>query len=341
MILFPLIVMASAIFGPVQTIGTYQFISNVSNISGKTLVDHNDINGTATTNFINQSGSNSVMWNYTIDLNLFEYTDYQRITDIDYVKYEDEILLAYNNTGSSTLSGIAQYHYGAKLDFRGANLEQFNASINFMESSNLMFNRMYVSVIFYLTSSTPTTISQDVFTAESPRYYFDNTHISNDFDTMTFVNLNTISTMYIKGFRIGFSIGAVDEHIAEVFTTDLYKTGYQNGYAEGYNQGYHNGEDYGYETGYNDFKGSEEYTEALDNAYESGVDYGDQQGYIRGLSEDNPYTFRALFGAIADTPILFIRQLLGFEVFGVEAIAILMTMVTGCLILFVFRRIVL
>lgn len=112
---------------------------------------------------------------------------------------------------------------------------------------------------------------------------------------------------------------------------DGYDTGYSDGLLDGYNQGYDDGYFDGFDTG-------------LDDGYIEGYTYGqaqgDHAGYIRGLSEQNPYTFGHFFGAIADVPILYIRQLLGFDFFGISALTILMSMITGVLVLFLLRRIV-
>ena len=94
---------------------------------------------------------------------------------------------------------------------------------------------------------------------------------------------------------------------------------YQNGYDEGYDLGYDNAKDDYYDT---------RYTEG----YNQGV-YDESQ-----LS--NKYTFANLFGALADTPIMILRSLLGFEVFGTNAMTILMSMVTACIALFVIRKII-
>ena len=71
-------------------------------------------------------------------------------------------------------------------------------------------------------------------------------------------------------------------------------------------------------------------------AYEEGHDIG----YNEGIADAHTYTFFSLFGSIADTPIMIFRQLLGFDVFGVSALQIFMTMFTGVIVLFIFRRII-
>lgn len=151
---------------------------------------------------------------------------------------------------------------------------------------------------------------------------------------------------YSDGYNDGYQAGR-DYQMAQ--DQNDYTSGYNNGYdkgkQEGYSQGYDNGYEVGLIDGVDNFISSDEYEQEIRDSYLQGFDQGKyighEQGYAEALAEGNDYTFRSLFGAIADTPILFIRQLLGFEIFGVEAVTILMTMITGVIILFLVRKIVL
>lgn len=99
--------------------------------------------------------------------------------------------------------------------------------------------------------------------------------------------------------------------------------------------GYKNGFSAGKEVGY-----TEGYQQGLDVGYTPAYNNGYADGYTEGFSAggNNTYTFGKLFGAIADVPIMILRNLLGFEVFGVEAISILMSMITGCIAIFLIRK---
>lgn len=103
---------------------------------------------------------------------------------------------------------------------------------------------------------------------------------------------------------------------------------YNNGYFRGFNDGYNDGRTEGIEIGYQN---------AYDQYYTSRYQQGYNDGYTAG-STGNQYTFARLFGAIADTPIMIIRNLLGFDVFGVSAMTILMSMITGCIAIFLIRK---
>lgn len=139
------------------------------------------------------------------------------------------------------------------------------------------------------------------------------------------------SNTRIDSFDFGFTIGFFPPNFVYGNEND-YRVGYENGYNEGYNVGNTTGYDTGYSTG-----NSEGYTQG----FSVGSSQGYQEGYSAGVNTRNDYTFLTLFGAIADTPIMILRNLLGFEIFGVSAMSILMTMLTGSIALFIFRKVVL
>lgn len=105
--------------------------------------------------------------------------------------------------------------------------------------------------------------------------------------------------------------------------TSIYQSGYDAGYKDGYGDGVDDGESRGYSDGLAD---------------------GDSSGYIRGVHDGenaaHTYTFGNFFGTIADVPILYMRSMLGFDVFGVPALTILMSMITACLVLYLLRRVI-
>ena len=127
---------------------------------------------------------------------------------------------------------------------------------------------------------------------------------------------------------------------------DAYNNGYNQGASDGYSTGYYDGsrqgQEYAYNQGYNEGYqlGTEEGTST---GYQQGYGVGKQVGYDDAIEEiaehGGIYTFGNLFGAIADTPILYIRQLLGFDVFGVGAVNILMSMITAVIIIWILRKV--
>lgn len=88
-------------------------------------------------------------------------------------------------------------------------------------------------------------------------------------------------------------------------------------YVDSYNSGYNNGNNDGYKTGYD-------------------VGYG--VGYDAGLQVNNPYTFGALFGAIADTPVLIFRSLFNFDLFGTSALVVVMSLFTALVLIFIAKK---
>ena len=99
------------------------------------------------------------------------------------------------------------------------------------------------------------------------------------------------------------------------------------GYTRGYNDGHIDGFNDGYSQGYNE-----------------GLTTGNQQGYASGYSEGLAFaqqnaSFNALFGAVADTPIVFLRSLFNFDLFGMNMFIIIMSLLTGILILYVIKKV--
>lgn len=124
-------------------------------------------------------------------------------------------------------------------------------------------------------------------------------------------------------FFITFFIYPVNEN--------LYNSAQGGDYYEGYDYGYDNGYNDGYANGVN---------ENGTSSYNIGYSSGYNEGYRIGVNATNQYTFGKFFGAIADVPILYVRNLLGFEIFGVQAITILMSMITACLVLYLLRKVI-
>lgn len=102
------------------------------------------------------------------------------------------------------------------------------------------------------------------------------------------------------------------------FFTPLVKNyssnGYSVGYETGYNQGVKDGSDVGYTNGYN-------------------------QGYQDGLTITSYSDLGKLFGVIADTPIMLLRSIFSFELFGMNVFVAIMSLLTGLVVLYIVRKI--
>lgn len=105
-------------------------------------------------------------------------------------------------------------------------------------------------------------------------------------------------------------------------------------YRQGYNAGYSDGQSAGYNTGYTEGQ-SAGYTEG----YRVGSQDGYREGYYAGISLSGN-DFHSLFNAIADTPILMIRSLFNFDLFGMNVFVAIMTMLTGIVVIYVVKKVI-
>ena len=108
-----------------------------------------------------------------------------------------------------------------------------------------------------------------------------------------------------------------------------YDTGLEVGYGDGYDSGYNVGSTDGYNTGYGD---------GYDEGFSTGKTVGFGEGYDNALTTHD-FTFTNLFASISDTPILMIRRLFGFELFGVSLIAVFMSLFTALIIIKVIKKV--
>lgn len=93
--------------------------------------------------------------------------------------------------------------------------------------------------------------------------------------------------------------------------TPLISNDYSRGYNEGYQVGYRDGNNVGYENGY-------------------------RNGVNDTYATDN--SFFHLFGAIADTPILMLRSLFDFDLFGVNVLVAVLSLLTAIITAWVIRK---
>lgn len=113
--------------------------------------------------------------------------------------------------------------------------------------------------------------------------------------------------------------------MADVNESD-YQSGYNDGYETGYNVGYHDGYDTGSTDGYN-------------SGFNTGKTTGYNEGYNTALNTHH-FSFTNLFASIADTPILMFRRMFSFDVFGVSAISILLSLFTALIFIKIIKRMV-
>lgn len=121
---------------------------------------------------------------------------------------------------------------------------------------------------------------------------------------------------------------------------------YTSGYNTGYDTGYEIGKEEGIQEG-----ATSSYTEGYNHGYASGkidgVNSGDayntgyRDGYDAGLSYSNrDFGFINLFTGIADTPIMMMRSLFGFEIFGTTLLSVVLALFTGLVVIHLLKKLI-
>lgn len=106
--------------------------------------------------------------------------------------------------------------------------------------------------------------------------------------------------------------------------SENYAIGYSNGKTDGYNTGKTDGEEIGYE-----------------NGFEDGEEIGYQNGYNAGITATtSDYGFMNLFGAIADTPLMMIRRMFNFDIFGTSMIVVVLSLLTLLILFKVVKKVI-
>lgn len=151
--------------------------------------------------------------------------------------------------------------------------------------------------------------------------------------------VNTTDNIYSSGYDVGYSEGG------EVGYDNGFDTGYHDGYDVGYNDAaaeyYEDGYDQGYHNGYEE-AGEDYYGYGFDDGYnygrEDGYNVGKVEGFALGQSHDTQ--FMELMGTVIDTPIVALRRLFSYEVFGINLFQALMTIITLLIAYAIFRIVV-
>ena len=103
--------------------------------------------------------------------------------------------------------------------------------------------------------------------------------------------------------------------IRNPYMSRSYQEGYNDGFSDGSGKGYQDGYDEGYALGYN-------------------------AGRADALNERPlDLNFLRMLGAIADTPVYFIRSMFSFEFFGINALAVFMTLLTALIVIYFIRKV--
>lgn len=83
-----------------------------------------------------------------------------------------------------------------------------------------------------------------------------------------------------------------------------------------------------------------QYDNGYNVGYEDAKNYWYQVGRTDGINSATPMqmNFITLLGAVADTPVYIIRNLLGFEIFGINVLAVFMSLLTGIIVIYFIRK---
>lgn len=121
--------------------------------------------------------------------------------------------------------------------------------------------------------------------------------------TATWFDYNPASE-YSQGYQSGYNSGS------STAQTDSYNTGYTAGNLQGYSQGH----SAGYNTGYT-----------------AGVSVG----------EAGTYNFKTLLFGIIDAPVAVLRDTFDFEIFGINVSSLILFLLTGVIVMFVVKKLIL
>lgn len=140
------------------------------------------------------------------------------------------------------------------------------------------------------------------------------------------------------GWSLTFDCSLYSGTVFDTFNGSSYNEGYEVGKDEGYQSGYQIGKDEGYDSGY---------TEGHDSGYaegeQSSTAYGNgyRNGYNNGLSHSSSdFGFMNLFTSIADTPILMMRSMFDFSIFGTSMLAVVLSLFTALVVIHLLKRVI-
>lgn len=150
----------------------------------------------------------------------------------------------------------------------------------------------------------------------------------SDYFVSELVNESDSRSLYPTGpyinerpnFSTGYYTVSLTFYVADPVAYETQLNSYGDGYTTGLSDGYQNGKLTGYDEGYQVGKGV---------------------GYQEGINAvQNNYGFLKLFGTIADTPIMMLRRMFSFDLFGTSMLAVVLTLFTGLLILKIVKHII-
>lgn len=155
------------------------------------------------------------------------------------------------------------------------------------------------------------TVKSDYNFSTSDEIPFNSDYLDSDINEiysrykLTFTTFNEIKYIHGGSFSLMNNGGIYITRVRNYTET------YSQGYNEGYQIGYRDGNNVGYENGY-------------------------RNGVNDTYATDN--SFFHLFGAIADTPILMLRSLFDFDLFGINVLVAVLSLLTAIITAWVIRK---
>ena len=256
-------------------------------------------------------------------------TSYVDLVD-DYLRYYSFVLNLYNNNIYTAIDN--DFVVWFLVQKYSTNIQVFR----FVSYSDKYANANYLEYYYQLPRLLPFFELDDVphtATFHSLDNPTNTAWSDSSYSFLTFQRDNyNFSKIFVKKFYNYALMGNLFDPTNITFNVSLdifyyQNADYLNGLNDGYNRGYDVGYNSGYATGYND-----------------GYDYGYQTGYTQGradgINEATPLqmNFLTLLGAIADTPVVIIKNLYNFDIFGTSALTIFMTLLTGIIVIHFVRK---
>ena len=155
---------------------------------------------------------------------------------------------------------------------------------------------------------------------------------------------------YNSGYQVGYDEGENEGYSYGL--TEGAELGYQSGFADGKAEGYDDGYDDGYRTGFVDGE-TDGYPGAYQQGYDEGFADGENEGYSYGYTEGQVYgeglhandyangrdvgytealsskgTFKDLVFGIFDAPVRLIEGMLDFNIFDINVLSLVKTILT-------------
>lgn len=271
--------------------------------------------------YMDDSGSNDVYRLQNID-NVVQFNDspsqidsredYYCNYDFNYV--DDESLLTPQTYNLFSLS----------LSYTSNSDNKIFATFN-RNSTELFNSWMYIEIYFE---------SENDYTEQIEfRNLNKFTLYENRNDTSNCVIPVDAATGYIWDVHIHITFHFIDDYTFEIL--EGYIVNPNNSYGNGYNQGFTDGYDNGFSQGYVDGK-----TDGYVQGNVAGQETGYDRGYADGVAQvSGGYNFMNLFGAIADTPIMMLHGMFNFDIFGVNVLTLILSLLTSLMLLFVVKKI--